>query len=401
MEVSGREVSRGLAAGYDRSTEPAARWLGLAQLDFDLQRFADEEERTEPATPKRRQEAREKGQVAKSVDLGTALVLLASAGVLYFTGGWLVAGVRETMVAAFSGSWLSGDFTVSTVAQLFQNLTWRVALLVMPVSLAAAAVGLLAQLVQVGFLFTGYPLQPQLERINPLAGLRRIFSRRALVELLKALLKVLVIGGIAYRYLRGSFDFLPRLVSVAPAGAGIWMGQTAWRTTLAIGAALLVVGVLDYLYQRVEYERSLRMSRKQLLEELKQTEGDPLIRRRLRERQRQMASRRMMQAVPTADVVITNPTHLAVALKYDMATMEAPVVVAKGAGIIAQRIREVAEKHGVVVLQDRWLARALYEGVEIGQAIPEHLYQAVARVLAFVYRLRRRSIPRQGEGDAL
>lgn len=357
---------------------------------FDLQRFAEDDERSEPATPRRREEARERGQVAKTAELGTALVLLGGALALRRTLGGTLGAMQDLLAKGLSGQLLPWDeFTHRGVVALFQHLTWEVGLLVLPVALAAAAGGLVSQLVQTGFLFSTYPLEPRLDRLDPIAGMRRIFSRRALVELGKALAKVAVVGGIAYTALRGNVSVLPHLMETAPVAAAHWVGETVWRVAVIIGGALLLIALLDYAYQRAEYEQSLKMTPRQVKEELRQTEGDPLVRRRIRERQRQVAARRMMQQVPTADVVITNPVHLAVALKYEMATMEAPQVVAKGSGYIAQRIREVAEEHSVPVVRDVWLARALYEGVDIGHEVPEHLYQAVARVLAFVYRLRR------------
>src|SRR5690606_8476800 len=197
-------------------------------------------------------------------------------------------------------------------------------------------------------------------------------------------------GYIAYGEVRRSLDVLPALAAVPLADAVRVVCDMVLRVGLNIGLALVVIAALDYLYQRFEYERSLRMTRQELKEELKELEGDPLLRSRIRRRQRELASRRMMQEVPKADVVITNPVHLAVALRYDAATMEAPVVVAKGAGYVARRIREVAMEHGVVVVEDVWLARTLYQSADIGDPIPENLYRAVARVLAFAYRVGRR-----------
>lgn len=356
---------------------------------FDLQRFAEDDERTEDPTPRRREEARERGQFAKTAELGTALILLAGAFALYRGIGETLGGMQHLLRQGLSGTLLTMDFTIGGVTALFQHLTWYVARLVLPVALAAALAGLVSQMVQVGFVFTGYPLQPKLERINPLAGLQRIFSRRALVELAKALAKVVIIGAVAYAALRGNVAMLPRLVYATPDGVAGWVGATTWRMALTTGIALLLIALLDYGYQRAEFERSLKMSRREIKEELRQSEGDPLVRRRLREQQRRWATQRMMQQVPTADVVVTNPVHIAVALRYDMHTMDAPVVVAKGTGHLAERIRQVAEEHGVVTVENVALARALYEAVDVGQAIPEKLYQAVAEVLAFVYRLRR------------
>lgn len=357
-----------------------------SHLTFDLQLFA--QEKTEPATPKRREEARRKGQVARTAELGTAVVLLAGFGVLSM---WIpdAAGKLMDLLTQFLGGSVRLEPDVGAVQALFINLVLSAAVIVAPVMAVALLVGLASQLAQVGFLFTAEPLTPKLERINPLQGFKRLVSRRALVNLLKSLAKIAIVGYIAYSEVRKALDMLPMLTTVPLRDAVALVGGIVLRTGLYIGLALLVVAALDYLFQRLEHERSLRMARQEVKEELKQTEGDPQLRARIRRRQRELASRRMMQEVPTADVIITNPVHLAVALKYDQSVMEAPIVVAKGAGIVARRIKEVAEEHGVPIVENVWLARSLYDGVELGQAIPVDLYQAVADVLAFVYRMRR------------
>lgn len=356
-------------------------------LTFDLQLFA--QEKTEPATPKRREKAREKGQVARTAELGTAVILLAGFGVLSMWASGASHSLFELM-RQYLGGGIRLEPDVGVVQSLFLHILLGAATVVAPLMAVAVLVGVAAQLVQVGFLFSSEPLKPKLERINPIAGFKRLASRRALVDLLKALMKIGIVGFIAYREVRQAIDVLPSLTSVPLGDAVAVVGDIVWRTGIYIGVALLVVAVLDYMYQRLEHERSLRMARQEVKEELKQVEGDPQLRARIRRRQRELASRRMMQEVPTADVVITNPVHLAVALKYDQLVMEAPVVVAKGAGIVARRIRTVAEEHGVPVVEDVVLARSLYDGVEIGQSIPVDLYQAVADVLAFVYRMRDR-----------
>ncbi|OUM97977.1 MAG: flagellar biosynthesis protein FlhB [Firmicutes bacterium ZCTH02-B6] len=356
-------------------------------MSFDLQRFA--QEKTEAPTPRRREQARQRGQVARTGELGTALVLLAGFGVAA-----LLAGTASRSLLALTRHYLEQSAAwqpdAGAIQALFVSLVMQAGLIVGPLMLAAALVGALSQVVQVGFVVSGEPLKPRLDRLNPVQGLQRIFSRRALVDLVRSLAKVAVVGWIAYREVRTALVMLPDLLGAPFGEAAALVGQVVLRTGLWIGGALLVIAAADYLFQRSEHERQLRMSRQELKEELKQTEGDPQLRARIRQRQRQLASRRMMHAVPTADVVVTNPVHLAVALKYDAVSMSAPVVVAKGAGLLARRIKELAEEHGVPVVEDVWLARALYNGVEIGQEIPVELYRAVADVLAFVYRMRAR-----------
>lgn len=327
--------------------------------------------------------------MARTAELGTALVLLAGFGLaaaLAGSAGRAIIDLTRDYLAR-AGTW---EPDPGAVQALFTELVLRAALVVGPLMLAAAVVGAFSQVVQVGFVVSGEPLAPRLDRINPLSGLRRIFSRRALVDLLRSVAKVGVVGWIAYREVRAALATLPGLINAPLGDAVVLVGQVVLRTGFWIGGALLLVAGADYLFQRSDHERQLRMSRQELKEEFKQTEGDPQLKARIRQRQRQIAARRMMQAVPTADVVITNPVHVAVALKYEAATMAAPVVVAKGAGLIARRIREIARENDVPVVENVWLARALYDGGEIGQAIPVELYRAVADVLAFVYRMRAR-----------
>lgn len=368
-------------------------------IRVDLQLFA--EDRTEPATPRRRQEVRRKGQVARTAELGPALVLLATFGALYL---WTPFAARE-LAASTARLWTDALVRFSQVAPgnipaMLLELMWEVARWAGPVALVAMMVGLASQIVQVGFLSSADPLKPQWRRIDPISGFRRIFSKRAAVELVKATVKIVLIGGLAYSLVRGSLGEYRDYMRLDPLSASAHTGLLVFRLGMWTGLSLLVLALLDYLYQRWEFEQSIKMTKQELKEELRQSEGDPQVRSRIRQRQRQLASSRMMAKVPTADVVITNPVHLAVALKYDPEQMDAPVVVAKGAGPLAQRIKEVAREHGVAVVENVWLARALYDSAPLGASIPEELYKAVAEVLAFVYRLKGKSVKgrRAGEG---
>jgi flagellar biosynthetic protein FlhB len=240
----------------------------------------------------------------------------------------------------------------------------------------------------VGFFFTTEALAPKLAKLNPLEGMRRIVSLRGAVELVKSLTKVLFVGGIAYLVVRREVQGMAGLMLLpVPAIFGFTV-QTAFRVILYVGIGLALLAAADYLYQRWQYERSLRMTKQEIKDENRQAEGDPKIKARIRALQREMARKRMMQAVPQADVVITNPTHLAVALKFDVATMQAPKVVAKGAGHMAARIRDVARESGVPLVEQKPLAQALYKSVPLEGAIPAELYRAVAEILAYVYRLK-------------
>lgn len=352
---------------------------------MNLQLFA--QERREPATPRRRQEARRRGQVSRSVELNTALLLLGSFILLRFSGPylyWQLAGFMRRFLEDFP--WVE----ISPVN--LPGLALVVIVFILKVSLplmgVAVAVGLAVNLVQVGFIFTLEPLSLSLARLNPAEGFRRLFSKRALVELVKAVIKITAVGILVYLTLVGEKEQLPRMMDMEVRESISLVGNLSLRVGLRISLLLLVLAILDYYYQRWEYEVGLRMTRQEVKEEQKETEGQPQVRARIRERQRQLASMRMMSEIPRADVVITNPTHYAVALRYEPEEMEAPRVVAKGKGYLALRIIEVAKQYRVTLVEDRPLARALYEVVEVGQAIPEQFYPAVAEVLAFVYRLK-------------
>jgi flagellar biosynthetic protein FlhB len=266
---------------------------------------------------------------------------------------------------------------------------WHFGLIVFPLLLGLTLVGLLSNFLQVGFLFTLEPLELNLEKMNPISGIKRVLiSRRSMVELLKNLLKIAIVGLVAYSALDGLTEESMSLMDTSVASVMAYMTHAAVMIGLKVGIAFLALAAADYMYQRFEYERELRMTKQEVKEELKSQEGDPLIKSRIRSIQRQIAYKRMMQDVPKADVVITNPTHLAVAIKYESSSMSAPKVVAKGADIIAQRIREIAEEHGVPMIEDKPLAQALYKTVDVGEQVPEKLFQAVAQVLAYIYRLK-------------
>lgn len=348
-------------------------------------------DKTETPTPRRLAEARERGHIAKSVEVNTALVLLAAFWLLRGAAARTAEALRALMQNTLAH--LPGrDLSPAALSSLGLDAAWQTALAAGPFILGLAAVGLAANLAQTGGLVVPGLAAPNLQRLNPLAGIQRLFSRHGLAEVGKAFLKVLIVGGVVYATLTGQ---APRLLTLANMDlrdalavlANLIFGLGA-RAALAYG----LLAIVDYAYQRRQWLNALRMTRHELLEEIKRSEGDPLLRQRIRQQQRRLARRRMMERVPKANVVITNPTHLAVALRYDRARMSAPRVVAKGAFLIAERIVEVARAHGVPVIQNVALARALYSGVQIDQEIPPALYHAVAEVLAFVFSLKRRSV---------
>lgn len=358
---------------------------------FNLQLFADDQgsgERTEPATPKRREEARQKGQVFKSSDLNAAVILAAGTVVTFATLPNMVATLRQ-----FTATYLLSrgyyDFTPEYAQFLLGEVMLVMVQLALPILGATFAAALLVSFVQVGFVFSAEPLTPKLDRINPLSGFKRIFSKRALVEMVKSIAKVVITGWIVYSTIRGQFLVFPRFVDMDTLAMVKVLSEMIFEVALKVGLVFVIIGVADYYFQWYEYEQSLKMSKYDIKQEYKQSEGDPQLKARQKQIQREYAMRRMMAEVPKADVVITNPTHFAVVLKYEADTMQAPMLVAKGQDFVAQKIKELAREHQVVMVENPLLARTLFYSVEIGAQVPEEMYQAVAEVLAFVYRHKR------------
>jgi len=349
-------------------------------------------ERTEQATHKRRDQARREGKVARSTELNQSLVLLAGVGALAALGGRMLGGIAAIMGGQFQQLGSASSYAnESGIYSMLVHTAGQVLMLLLPMAAVIAVVGLGSNVLQVGFLATSRPVKPRLAAISPVEGFKRIFSLRSGVELLKALFKVSIIGLVAWVTVKGDMD---QIVPLAGADGGLLLEKIGGATVklgLRVGTALLVLAVLDYGYQRWEFERSIRMTKQEVLDEQKQTEGDPLVKARVRALQRLMSRRRMMRDVRTADVVITNPTHYAVALKYDRDSMAAPMVVARGMRKLALKIRETAKEHNVPVVEDPPLARILYKESRLGYPIPVSLYRAVAQVLAHVWRLRRQA----------
>ncbi|MBV9849490.1 MAG: flagellar biosynthesis protein FlhB [Armatimonadetes bacterium] len=354
------------------------------------------EEKSFPATPKRREEARKKGQVARSAELGAAATLLALILALHvlLPGDAGLSLLRDTQAAfRFGGH----DALTFGDVQRWQmtGLLWAGRLL-LPTLLLALALGLAVGVGQVGFHIAPEALAPQWQRVNPASGLKRLFSLRGTVELVKSLLKLLFIGGVCYGALHGviaSGEMLGLTRKPLPEALGV-VGGLLWMLGLRVAVALFILAIADYAYQKYDHEKNLRMSMSEIKQEMKQSEGDPQVKARVRRLQREMSKRRMMQDVPKATVVITNPTHYAVALHYEHG-MGAPKVLAKGQDEIARRIKEIAQENNVPLVENKPLAQTLYRTVEIGDEIPADLYEAVAQVLAFVFRTYSRRPRRQ------
>ncbi len=348
------------------------------------------QDKTEAATPKRREDARKKGNVAKSMDLNTALVLLVCLFVIRVSGPFMMQGItailRDTL-----GNLSHVSITQDSIWSMTANYGIRSLLICAPVMLAAAAVGFSINVVQVGFMSSPQAMAPNLSKLNPITGTARLFSWKGLVELVKSVIKVGVVAYAVYTVLRAELPYLTKLADMSVETSLGQIGGVCWRMLMKACAAMAIIAILDYMYQRYQYEQGLKMTKQEVKDEYRLQEGDPQIKGRIRQKQRQMARQRMIKAIPKADVIITNPTHLAVAIQYDPEHMSAPTVVAKGQRLIAQKIKEIATANGIPIVENKPVARALYQAVEIGEQVPEELYQAVAEILAYVYRLSERS----------
>jgi len=348
--------------------------------------FEDFEEKTEAPTPRRREEARERGQIAKSTDLSAAVSLLAAMVGLNIFGPGMVHDMlsitRELL--GYAGPDALSPKSMTGLSWMGVMMTAKIAA---PICLSLLVVAVLACMAQVGLVFSFHPLEPNLEKINPISGFFRIFSMESLVKLVMNVIKVLIIGMVAYLTIKGRMAQIVNLTDLDYVQICGFAGEVIFMLGIRLAVVLLVIAILDYLYMRFNHERQLRMSKQELKEELRRMEGDPLVKERRKRVARQLAMQRMQHAVPKADVVITNPTELAIALKYDSENMAAPRVVAKGAGYVAAKIRQIAIKHGVPIIERKPLAQAMYKTVEVGHEIPPAFYKAVAEILAYVYEL--------------
>lgn len=349
-------------------------------------------DKSQDATPHRRQQAREEGHVPKSQDLASAALLLFGLLTLLMLGGGLVEVLGRYFVQQLGGTpWLSADPEFA-VAQWHQTV-FVLARYVLPIFGLLMLAGVAANFLQVGFLFLPEKLVPDITRLSPLQGLQRLFSVTNFVRLLMGLLKMLLVAGIAYMSLYNERDKILGMTAMALPQIAAYLAEILIWTGIKIAMALLVLAAIDYGFQRWKHERDLRMTPQEVREELKNLEGNPQVIARRKQVQRQLAEHRLADVVPKADVVITNPTELSIAIQYEPATMAAPIVVAKGAGLIAQRIRKLALEHNIPIVEKKPLAQALYREVELNHPVPQDKYAAVAEVLAYVYQLKGKKIP--------
>lgn len=358
------------------------------KLRLDLQFFAGE--KTERATDKKRQDSRKKGQVLKSQDVTSALVILSVFLMLFFLAGF----IRERFFTFFQHSFTHffsiKQFDANTAMTIYTEVVIEMAIILLPIMVIAVIAGIAGNLFQFGWLFTTEPLKFDLKKLDPIKGLKRMFSIKAIVELMKSVLKISFIGTVTFFVIWTNIENVLSLAFKTAWDTFSTIGQLAAIMGISASFTLLFIAILDYFYQKYDYEKNLKMSKQDIKDEHKNTDGDPLIKSRIKQRQREMAMRRMMQEVPTADVVITNPTHYAIAIKYKDGEMDAPIVVAKGVDFIAQKIKMIAKEHDIVTVENRPLARALYDQVELDETVPEEFFKAIAEILAYVYRIQRK-----------
>lgn len=350
--------------------------------------MADETgDKTEAPTPRRRQEAREQGNIPRSTDLSAAALMLSAILLLSWFGDNIITTFRDVMSTMLGGDTLS-DFSTPSVGQTFLTIAVRCATALAPFLLGLMVVAIGINLAQVGLFFSTKRIQPKLEMLNPMRGLKRIFGGgQGVVTLLMNLAKLILITAVAYSAVYDRLGLIAGSQQLEHTQIYTLIGGVMYDIAIRIALLLLVLAIIDYAYQRYKIEKSLKMTKQEIKEEAKRMDGDPQIKARRRQIAQQRAMQRMRKDVPTADVIVTNPTHYAVALKYEAGTMNAPKVVAKGADFLALKIREIAAEHGVPILERPPLARALYRTVEVGQEIPEEYYATVAEILAYVYEI--------------
>ncbi|WMM26606.1 flagellar biosynthesis protein FlhB [Tissierella sp. MB52-C2] len=355
-------------------------------LKLNLQLFS---EKTEKPTPKKRRDAREEGQIFQSKEINTVVILFSCFIGIKIFGGFISGQLKKFMVDIFS------EINNTDIFLNYNNLMinfLKILIVFVTISSPILIIAFLSSLIinyfQVGFLFTNKTLKIKLDRLNPIEGFKRIFSKRALMELVKSILKLGLVGYVTINYGKNQITRIVKLSSLEPIEALVNFSDLLYGFIVRILSVLFVLAIMDYIFQWREHEKNLMMSKEEIKEEYKQTEGDPFIKGKIKERQRRMAMSRMMQDIPKADVIITNPTHYAVAIKYDKDKFYAPYILGKGVDLVAENIKKIARENMIPIVENKPLARAIYDSIDIGDIITEDLYEAVAEVLAYVYSLK-------------
>ena len=343
------------------------------------------EDKDEQATPKKRQDARKKGDVAKSKELPSVAVLLSGLLTFIVFGTYMYAQIQNIMVEAFQLPHIK-ELSLNDFFDFSWDMVMAFFIIMAPLFLVIFIVAILSNVMQVGFMMNPESIMPKFSKLDPLKGIGRLFSTQSVMEAIKCVAKLFIVGWIGYITIKGEMSQIFLLGGLDFEDIVSYIFLTTFKLFIRCTMAMIVIVVIDYAFQKWQFEKKLKMSKKEIKDESKESEGDPMVKSRIRNIQMQMAQKRMMQDVPDADVVITNPTHYAVALKYDDHSMGAPRVLAKGKGEIAKKIKALSVEHSILLYENRELARNLYKMVEINQEVPPLLYQAVAEVLAYVYK---------------
>lgn len=365
-------------------------------LKYNLQFFAADGpggEKTEPATAKKLSDARNKGQVAKSREIANGFGLLALFLIIKMWAGNIGTQFLEVFSAIYNKipelvvSW-DGFGPQNDIGMIFQNMLVQVLIILAPIFIIAVLVAFVSDVAQVKWVIAKEAMKPQLSKLNPISGFKKIFSANAIVELIKSIAKIFILAYVSYSFLKDKIGYVFTLYDMPLMQAVNLVAEVIVDLGIRISAVYIVLAFVDFAYQKYKFAKDMRMTKQEVKDEYKQSEGDPKVKGKIRQKMQEASRRRMMQQLPTADVVITNPTHYAVAIKYDPDVADAPLVLAKGADFLAAKIKEIAKENQIEIVENKPLARMLYANVEVGQAVPPELYQAVAEVLAFVYKLQ-------------
>lgn len=347
------------------------------------------EEKTEPATPKRKRELRKDGKVAKSMEITSALGLIGGVLIIYILGDGLIKEIGGVMTEYLSLSF-GTEITQANIVNIIGDLTYRFMVIVLPILGVIMFVGVMSNVAQFGILFTTKPFTRGFSNMNPLNGIRKLgFSQEAMIELAKSIFKVLIVSVVGYIVLKQLVEGSIGLVDSSPVAIFSSMGTGAFALSMKIGGAFLLLAIGDFIAQKKKFQKESKMSKQEIKEENKRDEGDPKIKGRIRREMIKRHRQRMMSNVPKADVVVTNPTHYAIAIQYDAKTMSAPKVLAKGKDLIAQKIKEIAAEHNIPIVEDKPLAQLLFKTVDVDEQIPPDLFKAVAQILAYIYQMKK------------
>ncbi len=347
------------------------------------------QEKTEDATPKKREKAREEGDVAKSAEIPSVFVLAGGVAAIYGASGFMYKHTMAVMYECFHFLTIP-DFTITYSLELLYKYSLNFFLIFSPVILAVFIMALVSNMYMVGFVISWKAISFKFNKLDPISGLKKKFSLSSFVELVKSIAKLAVIGSLAWFAVRSELTMINKLYSFSIGQILVYLMKVMFKIFIWVIIPMAVVAIADYLYQKWQFEEKLKMTKQEVKDEYKQTEGDPQVKSRIKTLQFEAAKKRMMSEVPKADVVITNPTHFAVAVKYEVGEMNAPKVIAKGAGLLALKIKELAKEADIPVVENKKLARNLYKIVDIGDEVPVDYYRAIAEVLAYVYRMKGR-----------